>query len=166
MSFALRNGAPPDAKPIYHSNQTRDLRTGDIVSVFGESLFDWDDYCVTEDLSQMYVYRSLLFLSLTRRGWRWRRQGDPLCDEALQAVFPSSSSSVGKDLLASVEQFASDHPECLTVQAFLNEVIQLPPSDVKVHPDDVVLAQQVFLDNSIEIVQALLHFSLAGGFAR
>lgn len=91
--------------------------------------------------------------------------GDPLCDEALQAVFPSSSSSVGKDLLASVEQFASDHPECLTVQAFLNEVIQLPPSDVKVHPDDVVLAQQVFLDNSIEIVQALLHFSLAGGFA-
>ncbi|KAF9815234.1 hypothetical protein IEO21_04681 [Rhodonia placenta] len=28
-----------------------------------------------------------------------------------------------------------------------------------------VLAQQVFLDNSIEIVQALLHFSLAGGFA-
>ncbi|EED79670.1 predicted protein [Postia placenta Mad-698-R] len=29
----------------------------------------------------------------------------------------------------------------------------------------IVLAQQVFLDNSIEIVQALLHFSLAGGFA-
>jgi len=95
----------------------------------------------------------------------WRRLGDPLCDDALRAVFPSSSSSVGQDLLASIEQYAAEHPDCSATTAFLEEVFQVPEFESRVTSRDVRLAQELFLDNSIEIVQALLHYSLAGGFA-
>lgn len=92
--------------------------------------------------------------------------GDPLCDNALHTVFPSSSSSVGKELLACLESFSAQHPDSESVRVFLDEVSQDPPPGLGVTAEQVALAREFFLDNSLQIVQALLHFSLAGGFAR
>ncbi|KAI0336605.1 hypothetical protein GY45DRAFT_1349875 [Cubamyces sp. BRFM 1775] len=97
----------------------------------------------------------------------WRDLADPLCDDALRQAFNSPSSSVGKDLLRSLEEHAaasSHKPKA--VQEFLDTVQQEPPPGLLASEEEVVLAQEFFLDNSIQIMQALLHYSLAGGFAR
>lgn len=41
-----------------------------------------------------------------------------------------------------------------------------PPEDVAVRDEDIRIAQELFLDCGIQIMQALLCYSLAGGFAR
>ncbi|OCH86022.1 hypothetical protein OBBRIDRAFT_762060 [Obba rivulosa] len=134
-------------KHLSHAGETEFLSTGDIVEVF-EHIFQWDDDCVSSDLCAI-----------------WRSQGDPLCDAALAEIFPSSSSSVGKDLLQALETYVAEHPEAGSARAFLDEVSRVPPPDIEVRPEDVELARELFLDNAVQIMQALLHYSLAGGFA-
>lgn len=97
---------------------------------------------------------------------RWRSIGDPLCDDALQVVFESSSSSIGKDLLATLEHYAAANPGDSAVHTFLRQVSQHPTPGLQVTAQEAELAQELFLDNSVEFNQALLHYSLAGGFAR
>ncbi|KZT01853.1 uncharacterized protein LAESUDRAFT_730745 [Laetiporus sulphureus 93-53] len=147
MSISIGKVATWEGKHINHSGDTRTLSSGEVVKIF-DYVLTWDDDCVGEDLSR-----------------NWRNLGDPLCDDALETVFLTSSSSVGKDLLATLERFTAENPEDEPVHRFLEEVRQVPPPAVRVNERDVRLAQQLFLDNSIEIVQALLHYSLAGGFA-
>ncbi|KAI0919855.1 hypothetical protein AcV5_001813 [Taiwanofungus camphoratus] len=143
----VRAADPSDIKHIARSREARELRNGDLIQIF-DYILEWDDDCVSEDLSQM-----------------WRTMGDPLCDNALHTVFPSSSSSVGKELLACLESFSAQHPDSESVRVFLDEVSQDPPPGLGVTAEQVALAREFFLDNSLQIVQALLHFSLAGGFA-
>jgi len=148
MKFTIGD-VPDHANPkrIRHAEQFREVKNGDVVDVF-DHIIMWDDDCVTEDLVQ-----------------RWRMMGDPLCDEALQTVFQASGSSVGKELLACLEEYAAEHPEDGPVNAFLREVSQHPPAGIEVTGSEADLARELFLDNSIEFIQALLHYSLAGGFA-
>ncbi|KAH9840655.1 uncharacterized protein C8Q71DRAFT_794797 [Rhodofomes roseus] len=87
---------------------------------------------------------------------RWRTLGDPVCDDALQTVFSSSASTVRKELLTRLETYAETHPEVDDVHAFLREVSQCSPAGIQVTGREVELAQEL---------QALLHYSLAGGFA-
>lgn len=97
---------------------------------------------------------------------RWRSMGDSLCDDALREVFRTSSSTVGKDLLATLEHYVAANPGNGPVHAFLRQVSQRPSAGIQVSAQEAQLAQELFLDNSIEFSQALLHYSLAGGFAR
>ena len=92
--------------------------------------------------------------------------GDPLCDDALRAVFQSSASTVGKDLLANLERYVAANPGNGPAHTFLRRVSQRPSAGLQVTAQDAELAQELFLDNSLEFSQALLHYSLAGGFAR
>lgn len=92
--------------------------------------------------------------------------GDPACDAALQTIFPSSTSSVGKDLLVALEEYVALNPGPNPASLFLEEVSQTPPGGLEVSEKDVELAQAFFIDYAIQIMQALLHYSLAAGFAR
>ncbi|KAI0824901.1 hypothetical protein BC628DRAFT_1376486 [Trametes gibbosa] len=132
-----------EVKHIRHSEETVNLRPGDIFETF-DHICEWDEDCVSFEKCES-----------------WRGEGDPLCDAALRDVFDSASSSVGKELLSTLEE----HSASEAVQAFLNEVHQTPPAGILASDEEVALAQEFFLDNSIQIMQALLHYSLAGGFA-
>ncbi|OBZ78280.1 hypothetical protein A0H81_02676 [Grifola frondosa] len=136
-----------DVKHLAHYRDTTSLCNGDIVEFFGH-IFQWDNDCVSEDLCE-----------------RWRLLGDPLCDNALEEMFPHPSSTVGKDLLQSLETYVAEHPGLGPASDFLEEVSRLPPYGIKVSPEEAILAQEFFLDHSVQIMQALLHYSLAGGFA-
>ena len=97
----------------------------------------------------------------------WRHSGDPLCDPALREVFSHPSSTVGQDLLQSLrEHLVSTKDHAPATQAFLNEVLQEPPAGLRATEQEVVAAQELFLDDSIQIIQALLHYSLAAGLSR
>ena len=100
---------------------------------------------------------------------RWRTEGDDVCDAALRHVFSHPSATVGKDLLQSLQDYAlatveTGHPS--PVGIFLNEVQQPPPPGLRASGEDIALAQELFLDDATQIMQALLHYSLAGGLAR
>ncbi|KAI0360337.1 hypothetical protein OH77DRAFT_674257 [Trametes cingulata] len=151
MHFQIGDVRPheeSEIKHIRHSEETRTLRPGDIVETFGH-VFEWDADCVPIELCE-----------------RWRNEGDTLCDNALREVFSSPSSSVGKDLLRALEERANSRDgQCEAISAFIDEVHQAPPAGLLASEEEAVLAQEFFLDNSIQIMQALLHYSLAGGFA-
>ena len=91
--------------------------------------------------------------------------GDPSCDAAINAIF-RQSSSVGKDLLESLQDHARSGSGSDMAAVFLVEVSQVPPPGIRADAKDVLLARAFFLDYAIQIMQALLHYSLAGGFAR
>ncbi|KAI0777333.1 hypothetical protein BD413DRAFT_466892 [Trametes elegans] len=133
---------------ISHSQETTTLQTGDVVETF-DHVFEWDDDCVPLDVCES-----------------WRNTGDSLCDFALRQTFSDPSASVGKDLLRTLQQTVTEGEAHLdAVQEFLNEVQLPPPTGILASEAEVALAQEFFLDNSIQIMQALLHYSLAGGFA-
>ncbi|KAI0646650.1 hypothetical protein C8Q79DRAFT_682979 [Trametes meyenii] len=150
MSFPIGCLRPHDAseiKHIRHSQETAGLRTGDIVEFLGH-VCEWDKDCITTEICE-----------------GWRKLSDPLCDNALREAFPSPSASVGKDLLQKIEELASKIGPYEIIRQFMEEVQQPPPAGIRASEEDIVLAQTFFLDNSIQIMQALLHYSLAGGFA-
>ncbi|KAJ8468478.1 hypothetical protein ONZ51_g9608 [Trametes cubensis] len=95
----------------------------------------------------------------------WRNLADPACDHALRQAFNSPSASVGSDLLRTLEFAATSDHAAEAVRVFLDEVQQEPPPGLLASEEEIALAQDFFLDNSIQIMQALLHYSLAGGFA-
>lgn len=162
----LRAFDKSEIKHIRHSEETRTLRPGDIVESI-VSICEWDADCVSLEMSERLVRagravavgRALL---TTVGHFSWRGEGDPLCDRALRDVFGSASSSVGKDLLRTLEEQTDSE----AAQAFLDEVQRAPPAGILASDEEIALAQEFFLDNAIQIMQALLHYSLAGGFSR
>ncbi|KAI8971269.1 hypothetical protein BD414DRAFT_469759 [Trametes punicea] len=151
MSFhigRLRPYSAGEVKHIKHSEDTRTLQPGDIVETL-DHVIQWDEDCLSVELCE-----------------RWRGLSDTSCDQALRQTFNSPSASVGKDLLRSLEERQStENAQSDAVGQFLDEVYRVPPTGILVSEEDLVLAQEFFLDNSVQIMQALLHYSLAGGFA-
>lgn len=90
---------------------------------------------------------------------------DPICDAAIETVFRESSTA-GNDLLQSLQDHIANNPHDDAATAFLDEVSRAPPPGLCVDPRDIPIAQAFFLDYAIQIMQALLHYSLAAGFAR
>ncbi|KAI0341424.1 hypothetical protein BDW22DRAFT_1332680 [Trametopsis cervina] len=136
-------------KHVTHLRQyDNSVINGDVIEFLGHAWIHDTNGAVTEDICT-----------------GWRSVGDPVCDGALAAVFESPSSSVGKDLLASVENYARDNPSSQEVQPFLDEVTSSPPDDIIASEREIQIAQDFFVDHSVQIMQALLHYSLAGGFA-
>lgn len=74
--------------------------------------------------------------------------------------------STGKDLLHSMENYARDNATTSAAAAFLDAVSKPPPTDIQASEQDIAIAQLFFIDHSIQIMQAFLYYSLAGGFAR
>lgn len=168
MPFVIGYVPPTPAASIKHINHSRDthhLRDGDVVQVL-DHILQWDEHCVSEETCAGYVIVCVQPFFGTDAHCRWRTQGDPLCDAALQEMFSSPSSSVGHDLLSSLESYISSHPGPGPAREFLDLVSQAPPTEFVLSEDQVRLAQHFFLDNGVQIMQALLHYSLAGGFAR
>ncbi|KAL1941846.1 hypothetical protein VTO73DRAFT_6846 [Trametes versicolor] len=144
----LRAYEESEVKHIQHSEDTRALRPGDIIQTF-DHICEWDEDCVSFDVCES-----------------WRGLGDALCDDALRHVFSGPSSSVGKDLLKTLQEQASARSGTPNAaHDFLDDISQAPPAGILASKEEIVLAQNFFLDNSIQIMQALLHYSLAGGFA-
>ncbi|KAI0674649.1 hypothetical protein C8Q78DRAFT_967687 [Trametes maxima] len=150
MSLRIGSIRPHDIseiKHIRHSQETTVLRTGDVVDFLGH-VFQWDEDCVSTELCES-----------------WRDLSDPLCDRALKEAFSNPSDSVGKDLLRFIEGLGDEEGTYEMIRQFADEVQQPPPAGIRVTEEDVLIAQNFFPDNSIQIMQALLHYSLAGGFA-
>lgn len=83
----------------------------------------------------------------------------------MEAIFDEPHrDGVGKDLLKSLEECAAGGNH--HAQTFLNCILESPPPEILVSDIDVAEAQSFFLDYAIQIMQALLHYSLAAGFAR
>ncbi|KAI9061616.1 hypothetical protein FKP32DRAFT_1575763 [Trametes sanguinea] len=144
----LRPHEDSEVKHVKHSEDTRTLQTGDIVETF-DHVLEWDADCVSIEQCES-----------------WRSLSDVACDAALREAFSCPSSTVGKDLLRSLESLSEDSGMTQSaVQRFLDEVNEEPPEAVRASKEEVIIAQEFFLDNSIQIMQALLHYSLAGGFA-
>lgn len=140
------NVSPSSIKHLSHSDQTSSLHCGDVVEAFGH-ITVWDENCVSAETAS-----------------EWKRQGDPLCDAALEEIF-EHTSPVGVDLYSRLEAYVQDNPNSAASQ-FWHSVHELPPEDIMVKQEQVQLATELFLDNCIQIMQALLYYSLAGGFAR
>ncbi|PIL27853.1 hypothetical protein GSI_11007 [Ganoderma sinense ZZ0214-1] len=140
---------PSEVKHVASFEDMKDVTNGDIVETFGHVL-EWDHNCVPVELCES-----------------WRLMGDPACDSALREVFSSPGESVGKDLLQAVRSHAAatSHEEAPATHAFLDEVLRRPPPGLAATEEEVGLARQLFIDDSVQIVQALLYFSLAGGLA-
>ncbi|EKM56380.1 uncharacterized protein PHACADRAFT_92488 [Phanerochaete carnosa HHB-10118-sp] len=90
--------------------------------------------------------------------------GDISCDNAIEAL-TQESSSTGKDLLETLQEHVKNRSDSNAATDFLVEISQVPPTGIRVNTKDVLLARTFFLDYSVQIMQALLHYSLAGGFA-
>jgi len=80
-------------------------------------------------------------------------------------MFTNTSSSHGIDLLERLQADAALNPDGPS-QALLEDVSKLPPEDIAAGPREIKEAQAFFLEHSVAILQSLLYFSLAGGFAR
>ncbi|KAG8875385.1 hypothetical protein FRB98_007936 [Tulasnella sp. 332] len=127
------------------------LVPGDLVQSW-EPWIAWDDECESNK---------------TRKSWR--QDGDPLCDAALRAMFPSSLNVHGIDLLDDLQTRAArvkrdgvtDDP----LNTFLDSVTAEPPESIRATAEEIELAQKCFASNVLPIILSLLHFSLAGGFA-
>ena len=91
---------------------------------------------------------------------------DLTCDAAIESIFRNSGQSVGQDLLQSLLDHVGNHPEGDAAKDFLDSLNQPPPAGICVSAGDVELARTFFLDYAVQIMQALLHYSLAAGFAR
>ncbi|THH20319.1 hypothetical protein EW146_g1009 [Bondarzewia mesenterica] len=133
-------------KHVQQSDETAQLALGDIVRSWGH-VFEWDDSCVTKEVAE-----------------GWRKEGDAVCDEALRVILPSPSSSTGVDLFSALELHAGKTSHD-AAHAFLGELSRPPPDDLRVSDNEFRIAREFFLDHAMQIVQALLYYSLAGGFA-
>ncbi|KAI0690992.1 hypothetical protein C8T65DRAFT_711558 [Cerioporus squamosus] len=138
-----------EVKHISNYQDLRGITQGDIVETFGH-VFQWDQDCVPVELCES-----------------WSHIGDPACDAALREVFKHPSATVGHDLLTALQDYAaSADGNAPATEAFLDEVHKAPPPGLLATEEEIRIAQELFVDDSIQIMQALLHYSLAGGLAR
>ncbi|KAH9939353.1 uncharacterized protein BXZ73DRAFT_43758 [Epithele typhae] len=153
MVFYIGRPRAHRASEVKHISTYRDMHDasdGDLFEI-GGYVFEWDDDCVPPELCE-----------------RWRFEGDPACDSAVRQVFAHPGDTVGKDLLRAVQNYAEANPgdpRSSPVHAFLCEISQAPPTGLLASEEEVVSAQELFLDDTTQIMQAFLHYSLAGGFA-
>jgi hypothetical protein len=146
---------------------TRSLQNGDLVEAFGH-VFTWCNDCVTTAIVERSVQR-MRNDAAHCPSYSWRFEADPLCDAALRDLFPNGLSSAnGVDLFAQLEAFVDgSHPESDSAAVrFWKAVNEHPPDIIKASVEQINLARTVFLDHAVQIMQALLYYSLAGGFAR
>lgn len=132
---------------LKNPSQTETLKEGDVVERW-DHIFEWDSDCLKGSELEL-----------------WRSIGDPMCDAALESMFPTSSSSTGVDLLECLLSDAASNPEGPS-QALLDDVSRSLPDDIVASISEISEAQTFFLQHSVAIMQCLMHFSLAGGFAR
>lgn len=79
---------------------------------------------------------------------RCRSVGDPLCDNALLAVFQCSSSSVGNAIFASSEHYVAANLGDGLTHAFLRQVSQRLPTGIQVTTLGAELAQELLTASS------------------
>lgn len=151
MTFHVGEFSKPiDPSRIIHIKDplhAETLQNGDVVERW-DHIFEWDSDCLKGSKLE-----------------EWRSRGDALCDEALQSMFSSTASSTGVDLLDRLRSDAASVPGGAS-QILLDNVSRSPPDDIAASPSELREAQAFFLQHSVAIMQCLMHFSLAGGFAR
>ncbi|KAI0062813.1 hypothetical protein BV25DRAFT_623323 [Artomyces pyxidatus] len=151
MASLVPDGLPTTtSRPIIRAQQSEDtihLRNGDLIEVWG-NIIEWDDDCVTLEMSES-----------------WRHEGDPLCDAAVDLLWPNLFTGAGADLLAVLEAHVAEHPVVDAAHVFLKAVSQRPPEDICATESDIRTACEFHLDHILQISQALMYFSLVGGFA-
>lgn len=153
-------------KLVQHADQTDSLVAGDVVQSWGH-VCEWDKDCVSELQAKAYVSsHDQKMLIRLRRHYSWRQEADPVCDEALEILFPGNSSSTGADLFAALEQHVRTASSEDGAQVFYDTFSQTPPPDLCVTEEQYKIAAIFFLDHAVQISQALSYYSLAGGFAR
>ncbi|KAI0031601.1 hypothetical protein K488DRAFT_9880, partial [Vararia minispora EC-137] len=133
---------------VHRTGDTLGLKEGDTIQVWNRVL-EWDGDCVTAAMAD-----------------RWSRESDPLCDAALDALFPKGTSSIGTNLFNTLEEHARVAPVDDPARVFFEALLQNPPPELCASPQDVTIASDFFLENSAQIGQGLSFFGLAGGFAR
>ncbi|KAF5370813.1 hypothetical protein D9758_001860 [Tetrapyrgos nigripes] len=135
-------------RTVLHSSDTLDLQEGDVVHAFGHKSFAWDADCVDEATAL-----------------RWRSQSDPLCDDALKCLFDNTSPN-GVDLFDRlVACVGKEEDPNSALGRFYASVCEVPPPGIRATDVQVEMGRAFFIDHSIQILQALLYYSLAGGFA-
>ncbi|THU95363.1 hypothetical protein K435DRAFT_723767 [Dendrothele bispora CBS 962.96] len=135
-------------RTVLHSSDTLGLENGDVVRAFGHRSFVWDADCINETTAK-----------------RWRAQSDPLCDAALEELFRNTSPD-GVDLFDRLMTFVTKESDPdATPLRFYASVCELPPPGIRATDEQAEAGRAFFLDHSIQILQALLYYSLAGGFA-
>ncbi|QRW05464.1 transmembrane protein [Ceratobasidium sp. AG-Ba] len=148
MFFVGEFTKPVVAKDIVHirnSVETESLLRGTVLCKW-DHVFEWDDDCVKASVLE-----------------QWRQLADPYCDAALVDTFPSATSSTGIDLLESVQHQASKGPG--PARDFIEHVNSPPPESIRAPHVQILRGQAFFYKYSAPILAALMHFSLAGGFA-
>jgi hypothetical protein len=80
-------------------------------------------------------------------------------------MFPDLTKVSGVDLLTALEESARENSRGAAA-LFLENVSRPLPDDIKVSEEEIDLATRFFVHHSVGIMQSLMHFSLAGGFAR
>ncbi|KAK1232654.1 hypothetical protein PQX77_004216 [Marasmius sp. AFHP31] len=146
---SLRIDSNTPIQRIKHSSQTATLKPGDVIQFYGHHMA-WDEHCVSEEVVL-----------------KWRMEGDPLCDAALVHLL-SDSSPAGMDLYHRLQTFVTKldaHDNASPASTFWKAIADIPPSDIRVTDEQFERGRALFLDNSIQIGQSLLYYSLAGGFA-
>ncbi|KAE9411172.1 hypothetical protein BT96DRAFT_803810 [Gymnopus androsaceus JB14] len=138
---------------IQRASDTLSLKDGDTFQVFGHSA-TWNHQCVRRETAlRQYI--------------RWRNEGDSVLDDALQELFPDGLIP-GADLFQRLESCISSKGEKLDTSAttrFWEVIHKCPPDNIRATEKQIELAQSFFIDHSAQIMQALLYYSLAGGFA-
>ena len=97
----------------------------------------------------------------------WRLESDVFCDDALLEMFPSEqrAKSSGVDLFEVLETTATTNPSGSAAK-MLSVVKGSLPLELRCSIDDITRGGRFFVEYSSGIMQSLMHFSLAGGFAR
>jgi len=89
-----------------------------------------------------------------------------LCDAALEELF-RDGSPIGVDLFDRLIAFVTKRSDPDSAPSkFYSSVCELPPPGIRAADEQAEAGRAFFLDYSIQILQALLYYSLAGGFAR
>ncbi|KAL0576428.1 hypothetical protein V5O48_005564 [Marasmius crinis-equi] len=135
---------------VLHTSDTRDLKYGDVIQFHGH-LGVWDQDSVPEDVVL-----------------RWRQEGDPLCDGATTHLASAYKSNPSLDLLANLEDFIAkeNDPESMSpCHDFWKSISEPPPPELRLTDEQFERARGLYLDNTVQISQALLYYALGGGFA-
>ncbi|KAJ7573881.1 hypothetical protein C8J56DRAFT_839574 [Mycena floridula] len=139
---------PSTLKHVRLSSEMVSLRTGDLVELYGKIIIFDEQDSVPETTAK-----------------QWRQQSDPLCDSALEVLFDKPDSSVGVDLYTRLETYINQGGSDAAVLAFWSAIQANPPDSIAANIGEIKLGRELFLDTFLQGMQALLYYSLAGGFA-
>ncbi|KZS98153.1 hypothetical protein SISNIDRAFT_480934 [Sistotremastrum niveocremeum HHB9708] len=150
MPFVLGELSKPRSSSTVHhiqdSFETEDLGDGDVVEMW-DHVFEWDSDCVRASELES-----------------WRFHADRLCDDALREAFLTASSCTGKDLLAEIMCVAEANANG-PAAAFMKHACDPLPESIRTTQTQLDLASRLYVERCMDINQALLNMSLAGGFS-